>query len=77
MPVFFYIDPEMATDWNCRNVTQITLSYVFHKVGCCTVHSFTPRMFCPFSVHLTWRPAHAWLLSLGKGSFGGLLSAIV
>jgi len=32
MPVFFYIDPEMASDWNCRNVNDITLSYVFHKV---------------------------------------------
>ncbi|KAG2488646.1 hypothetical protein HYH03_012814 [Edaphochlamys debaryana] len=32
MPVFFYIDPEFATDWNCRNVNDITLSYVFHKV---------------------------------------------
>ncbi|MEW5310516.1 MAG: hypothetical protein WDW38_002307 [Sanguina aurantia] len=32
MPVFFYIDPEMATDWNCRNVNDITLSYTFHKV---------------------------------------------
>ncbi|GFR48135.1 hypothetical protein Agub_g9969 [Astrephomene gubernaculifera] len=32
MPVFFYIDPEFATDWNCRNVDDITLSYIFHKV---------------------------------------------
>ncbi|PNH05518.1 Cytochrome c oxidase assembly protein COX11, mitochondrial [Tetrabaena socialis] len=32
MPVFFYIDPEFATDWNCRNVDDITLSYMFHKV---------------------------------------------
>lgn len=32
MPVFFYIDPEIATNWNCRNLTNITLSYVFHKV---------------------------------------------
>lgn len=32
MPVFFYIDPEFATDWNCRNVNDITLSYMFHKV---------------------------------------------
>ncbi len=33
MPVFFYLDPEMAADWNCRNVSNITLSYRFHKVG--------------------------------------------
>lgn len=33
MPVFFYIDPEFATDWNCRNINDITLSYIFHKVG--------------------------------------------
>lgn len=32
MPVFFYIDPEFATDWNCRNINDITLSYIFHKV---------------------------------------------
>eukprot|EP00798_Chlamydomonas_sp_ICE-L_P028618 gene28618-31788_t len=31
MPVFFYVDPEFATDWNCRNVDDITLSYTFHK----------------------------------------------
>ncbi len=32
MPVFFYIEPDMAADWNCRNVNDLTLSYVFHKV---------------------------------------------
>ncbi|KAG2425521.1 hypothetical protein HYH02_015006 [Chlamydomonas schloesseri] len=32
MPVFFYVDPEFATDWNCRNINDITLSYVFNKV---------------------------------------------
>ncbi|KAG1660167.1 hypothetical protein FOA52_005267 [Chlamydomonas sp. UWO 241] len=32
MPVFFYVDPEFATDWNCRNVDNITLSYMFHRV---------------------------------------------
>ncbi|KXZ55283.1 hypothetical protein GPECTOR_3g42 [Gonium pectorale] len=32
MPVFFYLDPEFATDWNCRNINDITLSYIFHKV---------------------------------------------
>lgn len=31
MPVFFYIDPEFATDWNCRNINDITLSYTFFK----------------------------------------------
>ncbi len=33
MPVFFYLDPEMASDWNCRNVDNITLSYMFHRVS--------------------------------------------
>eukprot|EP00955_Chlamydomonas_euryale_P045544 353182-Chlamydomonas_euryale.AAC.36 len=33
MPVFFYVDPEFATDWNCRNVDNITLSYMFHRVA--------------------------------------------
>lgn len=32
MPVLFYIDPEFATDWNCRKINDITLSYSFHKV---------------------------------------------
>lgn len=32
MPVFFYIDSEMAGDWNCRNINDVTLSYKFHKV---------------------------------------------
>ena len=32
MPVFFYLDPEMATDWNCRNIEDVTLSYTFHKM---------------------------------------------
>ncbi|GAX83748.1 hypothetical protein CEUSTIGMA_g11173.t1 [Chlamydomonas eustigma] len=33
MPVFFYLDPEMASDWNCRNIDDITLSYMFHRVA--------------------------------------------
>jgi len=32
MPVFFYIEPDFAADWNCRNVQDLTLSYVFHMV---------------------------------------------
>ncbi len=35
MPVFFYIDSEMAGDWNCRNIQDVTLSYKFHKVSTC------------------------------------------
>lgn len=31
--VLFYIDSELATDWNCRKIHDITLSYSFHKVG--------------------------------------------
>lgn len=33
MPVFFYIDPEFATDRRLKNVDHITLSYVFFKTG--------------------------------------------
>jgi hypothetical protein len=33
LPVFFYIDPEFATDRRLRNVDDITLSYVFFKTG--------------------------------------------
>lgn len=32
MPVFFYIDPEFATDARLRGVDQLTLSYTFFKV---------------------------------------------
>ena len=33
MPVFFYIDPEFATDPRLRGVDHITLSYTFFKVS--------------------------------------------
>ncbi len=33
MPVFFYIDPEFATDPRLRGVDQLTLSYTFFKAG--------------------------------------------
>jgi len=33
MPVFFYIDPEFATDRRLKNVEHVTLSYVFFKTG--------------------------------------------
>ena len=33
MPVFFYLDPEFATDRRLRNVDDITLSYVFFRTG--------------------------------------------
>lgn len=45
MPVFFYIDPEFAADWNCRNINDITLSYTFHKV-----RSRRPGALPPMSV---------------------------
>jgi len=32
MPVFFYIDPEFATDPRMRGINNITLSYSFFKV---------------------------------------------
>ena len=32
MPVFFYLDPEFATDPRMKAVTQLTLSYTFFKV---------------------------------------------
>ena len=33
MPIFFYIDPEFATDRRLRNVDHITLSYCFFRTG--------------------------------------------
>lgn len=33
MPVFFFIDPDFATDPAMENVTNITLSYTFFKTG--------------------------------------------
>ena len=32
MPVFFYIDPEFATDPRMRGIDDLTLSYTFFKV---------------------------------------------
>lgn len=32
MPVFFYLDPEFATDPRMKGVSQLTLSYTFFKV---------------------------------------------
>ncbi len=32
MPVFFYVDPEFATDPRMRKVNHLTLSYTFFKV---------------------------------------------
>ena len=33
MPVFFYVDPEFATDPRMKRVNHLTLSYTFFKVG--------------------------------------------
>lgn len=33
MPVFFYVDPEFATDPKLRSFDQLTLSYTFFKVN--------------------------------------------
>jgi cytochrome c oxidase assembly protein subunit 11 len=32
MPVSFYVDPRLASDPDTRGLTQITLSYTFHRV---------------------------------------------
>ncbi len=32
MPVFFYVDPEFATDPKMRGIDHLTLSYTFFKV---------------------------------------------
>jgi cytochrome c oxidase assembly protein subunit 11 len=32
MPVFFYIDPEFATDPRVKNINHLTLSYTFFNV---------------------------------------------
>lgn len=33
MPIFFYIDPEYATDPRLRHINALTLSYTFFKVS--------------------------------------------
>jgi len=33
MPVFFYIDPEFATDPKMKGINTVTLSYTFYKVS--------------------------------------------
>lgn len=33
MPIFFYIDPEYATDPRLRHINSLTLSYTFFKVS--------------------------------------------
>jgi cytochrome c oxidase assembly protein Cox11 len=33
MPVFFYVDPEFATDPRMAGITTLTLSYTFFRVG--------------------------------------------
>lgn len=33
MPVFFYIDPEFATDSRMKGINNLTLSYTFFKVA--------------------------------------------
>ena len=32
MPVFFYVDPEFATDARMRGINHLTLSYTFFNV---------------------------------------------
>ena len=32
MPVFFYVDPEFATDARMRSINHLTLSYTFFNV---------------------------------------------
>lgn len=34
MPVFFYIDPDILSDPETRNATDISLSYVFCRTYC-------------------------------------------
>lgn len=40
MPVFFYIDPEFATDPRLKGVDNLTLSYTFFKVTGCVHGTF-------------------------------------
>ncbi|KAK0389901.1 hypothetical protein NLU13_3474 [Sarocladium strictum] len=42
MPVFFYLDPDLLTDLNMRNVETVTLNYTFFKARYDNNGRFTP-----------------------------------
>lgn len=58
MPVFFYLDPEFATDPRMKKVNHLTLSYTFFKVWrpvssppvCPTCASNLPHICSPHAV---------------------------
>ena len=43
MPVFFYVDPEFATDPRLKGVDNLTLSYTFFKVSFLTRFVFAHK----------------------------------
>jgi cytochrome c oxidase assembly protein subunit 11 len=45
MPVFFYLDPDLLTDMNMRNVETVTLNYTFFSTSLCNLPaSFDPLL---------------------------------
>lgn len=60
MPVFFYIDPEFATDPRLKGVDNLTLSYTFFKVGvacdpcrrCCMWTAAPPVLAPGHTIHI-------------------------
>ncbi len=56
MPVFFYVDPEFATDPRMKRVNHLTLSYTFFKVRLSDIHPSQGQPRLTFQFHGLQQP---------------------